>query len=328
MNDKISKESEAIRFGTKLSYLYIILGVLGFVLIMLPMIFYSNDKLENIGIIGDTVGGILNPIFAVPATILTFLAFWVQFKANQEVQHQFKIQQFESQFYEMLRLYRANVDEISIGKIKGRKCFARMLDEFKFIYYETEFYFRDTELHETFIHEISYYIFFYGVGNNIREILYSKYENFNINTNIDNLIDRLERYKNEHISQGFITFIDDNAQTREYNFQYTPFRGHVSRLGHYFRHLFQTISYIVDSNIIDKETKYKYIKLMRAQLSNYELILLYFNGITDMGIDWVNKGYFTDYKFLKNLPYQLVNYSVNPLEFLGEVNDNGERIFD
>ena len=114
MIKEISKENEAIKFGTRLSVLYIILGVIGFVLIMLPMIFYSSDKLDNIGIVGDTVGGILNPIFAVPATILTFLAFWVQFKANQEVQNQFKIQQFESQFYEMLRLHKENINEMRI----------------------------------------------------------------------------------------------------------------------------------------------------------------------------------------------------------------------
>ncbi|SDZ58159.1 Putative phage abortive infection protein [Flavobacterium aquidurense] len=324
----MNKENEAIKFGTRLSILYIILGVIGFVLIILPMVFYSNDKLESIGIIGDTVGGILSPIFAVPATILTFLAFWVQFKANQEVQYQFKIQQFESQLYEMIRLYRNNVEEISIGKISGRKCFARMLDEFKFIYYETEYYFRDKELEEILLNEISYYIFYFGVGNNIKEILYAKYQNININDNIDNLITRLEKYKGEHIMENKIIFYDDRNILREYNFHYIPFKGHISRLGHYFRHLFQTVSYIVDCEIIDEKTKYKYIKLLRAQLSNYELILLYFNGITDMGIDWVERGYFTDYKFLKNLPYQLINYSVNPLEYLGELNNNGEKIFD
>lgn len=55
MIKEISKENEAIKFGTRLSVLYIILGVIGFVLIMLPMIFYSSDKLDNIGIVGDTV---------------------------------------------------------------------------------------------------------------------------------------------------------------------------------------------------------------------------------------------------------------------------------
>ncbi|RZJ52243.1 MAG: hypothetical protein EOO44_12445, partial [Flavobacterium sp.] len=114
-NIKITKETEAIKFASRLSFLYIILGVLGFGLIMIPMLFYSNKKLDNIGIIGDTVGGLLNPIFAVPATILTFLAFWVQYKANQQQQKDISIQRFENIFFEMIRLHKENVNEMKIS---------------------------------------------------------------------------------------------------------------------------------------------------------------------------------------------------------------------
>ncbi|WP_330747005.1 hypothetical protein [Chryseobacterium sp. CP-77] len=43
----------------------------------------SQDKLAP-NELGDTIGGILNPIIAFCASILTFLAFYIQYKANKE----------------------------------------------------------------------------------------------------------------------------------------------------------------------------------------------------------------------------------------------------
>jgi hypothetical protein len=309
-------------------FILVFLLLLGFTSFHSITLLNKSENYQQLGPYGDYIGGILNPLIAVFGVFAAGFAFYAQYKANRLVQEQFKIQQFESQFYEMLRLYRANVGEMKIKNISGRKCFARMLDEYKFIYYETEYYLMPSGLDEIILNEITFYIFYYGVGNNIKEILYDKYKSYTVNNEIDNLIERLERYKEEHISQGIIQFIDNNGNSRNFNFNYIPFKGHVSRLDHYFRHLFQTVSYIVENDTINEKDKYNYIKLLRAQLSNYEFIILYFNGLTDMGYDWVSKGYFTEYKFLKNLPYKFINYSVNPVDFLGMTNSKGEKIFD
>ena len=68
----------------------------------------------KVGAYGDLVGGILNPIVAFIGIVAASLAFYVQYKANTQVQKQFRIQQFESQFYEMLRLHKENVNEMKI----------------------------------------------------------------------------------------------------------------------------------------------------------------------------------------------------------------------
>jgi hypothetical protein len=39
---------------------------------------------EKDGVIGDTIGGTMGPFIAIAAAILTFLAFWVQYKANEQ----------------------------------------------------------------------------------------------------------------------------------------------------------------------------------------------------------------------------------------------------
>lgn len=53
-----------------------------------PLIFtriakYSSLDFTDTGAIGDTLGGIMNPFIALVGVFLTFLAFYMQFKANQ-----------------------------------------------------------------------------------------------------------------------------------------------------------------------------------------------------------------------------------------------------
>ncbi|MCL9810038.1 putative phage abortive infection protein [Flavobacterium luminosum] len=349
MIKEISKEKEAIKFGTRLSVLYIILGVIGFVLIMLPMIFYSSDKLDNIGIVGDTVGGILNPIFAVPATILTFLAFWVQFKANQEVQNQFKIQQFESQFYEMIRLHRANIDEMDIAsKIHGRKCFVRMFQEFKFIYLKLFEIYNSNDVYKNNLEkkdlcEITYFVFFFGVGLNSDDVVIKliKPSQERITKDlIDNLIlikqewkeslyktKYFEKYKREYNNLIFIR--NENGVNYEFKITYTPFDGHNTRLGHYYRNLYQTVSFVVNSTIMkDSNEQKKYLKLLRAQLSNHEQLLLYYNSLTNFGKGWIDNEYFTTYEMIKNIPLKLADFGLKPKEYLKDKKGFNDTIFE
>jgi hypothetical protein len=51
----------------------------------------SNGKSLNPNEIGDSIGGIMNPIIGLSASVLTFLAFYIQFKANKEQREFFHI---------------------------------------------------------------------------------------------------------------------------------------------------------------------------------------------------------------------------------------------
>tara|TARA_B100000780_G_scaffold270958_1_gene231344 strand:- start:979 stop:2121 length:1143 start_codon:yes stop_codon:yes gene_type:complete len=77
--------------------LVIALSILLFA-IFSPIIFTHNSILgtpdfSNTGQIGDTIGGILNPFIALVGVLLTFLAFYMQIKANE-----IQISQFEQSF--------------------------------------------------------------------------------------------------------------------------------------------------------------------------------------------------------------------------------------
>jgi hypothetical protein len=93
--------------------------------------------------------------------------------------------------------------------------------------------------------------------------------------------------------------------------------GHQHRLGHYFRHLFQSFKFLSSQTFLTPEEKYFYGKTIRAQLSTYEQFLLFFNSLSSLGMKWEytaeieNLGsdmivddfkFISRYNLIKNLP--------------------------
>lgn len=62
------------------------------------------------------------------------------------------------------------------------------------------------------------------------------------------------------------------------------YKTHQEDLGHYFRTLYHLIKFVKVSNVVvEYEDKRRYTSLVRAQLSAYELLLLFYDGITEYG---------------------------------------------
>ncbi|MGV7105779.1 putative phage abortive infection protein [Flavobacterium sp. U410] len=305
---------------------------------------YHDEKgnLQYLGTFGDLVGGLLNPIIAIPATILTFLAFWVQFKANEQQKTDLKIERFENKFYEMLQIHRDNVNETSIGKsLAGRKSFISMFKELKFTYhsvkwfYDTQYKNRLTEkIDDDIIYNISYLIFFFGIGNNssliVRDLIGDKYLIF---------FDCVEIYlegvvniwKKESSKKMPIAVKIDDHSDFYLTISYIPFNGQMSKLSHYVRHLFQMVKFVddADEKIFDYESKYNYIASIRSQLSAHEQLLLFYNAVSVLGKPWLNSpNYLKKYCVIKSTPLPLANFYKNPLEILGEKNDKGKIMFE
>lgn len=69
---------------------------------------------------------------------------------------------------------------------------------------------------------------------------------------------------------------------------------------HYFRHLYRIFKFVANSDLINDEDRYEYASIARAQLSRYELIWLYYNGLSLYGIDKF-KPFIEKFALLKNL---------------------------
>ncbi|WP_298717098.1 putative phage abortive infection protein, partial [Chitinophaga sp.] len=124
------------------------------------------------------------------------------------------------------------------------------------------------------------------------------------------------------LDQIFTNNISDDELLLNYPKNYVKYYGgHQFRLGHYFRHLFQTVKYVDEQPFLKYKDKYGYIKTLRAQLSTYEQALLFLNSLSIIGRIWeyspeykksnlklidsvrkLNKQFITKYNLIKNLP--------------------------
>lgn len=321
-----------IYFLLVLAFATIVLAFISPFILTRPSVNQDFD-FSTSGQIGDTIGGLMNPFIAFAGVIVTGLAFYIQYKANQQQRELFlkeqaenkrqlqeqidnqnnqnRLQQFESQFYEMLKLHRENISEMKINgydfeegrtlkkfekTTEGRKIFVTMKTEFECI---LSIYSKDSKLNKEGFQKC-YKLFFSGL------------EEFDKTYPDENIFTELFRKARKQHEEPELNKITTNQARKEFlpyaklYFNYKPFSGHSSRLGHYIRHLYLTVKSIANSTIVtDYDEKMKYLRILRAQLSNHEQILLFYNWLSEYGSDWENMehSFFTEYCMIHNLWY-------------------------
>ncbi len=83
-----------------------------------------------------------------------------------------------------------------------------------------------------------------------------------------------------------------------------PYLVYPADLDHYFRHLYMIVKF-VDEAYLCREDKYEYIGMIRATLSRYELVWLFYNCLSENGKDKF-KPLIERYALLKNLRTDLL----------------------
>lgn len=260
----------------------ILIGLIGLVIIHLFFIpqAFRGDTLdpEKASQFGSFVGGYVGTLFALISVILLFRTLKDQKNASE-------IEKFENRFFLLLSIHKNNVEEIILENENGKKTFVHFIREFRSV-----FNFVCQEFDDSFpIKErinISYLFFFYGTGRNSRRILKSELSKYDTEK-IDKVIEELSKDRKQK---------KENGKNRKFKY----YGGHQSRLGHYYRHLFQSVNYVHDRNLeIDKK---EYVKMLRAQLSNHEQALFALNTISSLGKEWNDLGLIKEYQMIKNIP--------------------------
>jgi len=75
-----SENKEKERIVPTLIITSVVLIIISFIA---PFLFTKLKQFENTGQIGDTIGGLMNPFIALAGVFITFLAFYMQWKANK-----------------------------------------------------------------------------------------------------------------------------------------------------------------------------------------------------------------------------------------------------
>lgn len=347
--------------------LVLIFFILPPVLTKIPFLIEFN---EQTGAIGDTIGGTTAPLIALIASALTFFAFWVQYKANQQQRIDLRRERFENKLFEMLRLHKDNVNEMIIegydfNRIKkitsslpvstqvvkettieevpkitsGRKVFVTANTELKACYEICHYTLRFEEFEgkDLYLIKLAYRLFFNGIDSEAVKNVDNKILNDSdyIQRCKAKLKDAQKIHENSSGANKHYNFPKTNHVVKMY-FKYKPFSGHSARFGHYYRHLFLMVKYVVDneSRLYEYAEARDYLRLVRAQLSKYEQLMLYFNYLSGYGRRWengVNK-YFSRYRMIHNLPIELTDFTISPeVEFrnqISEIRKEEEEMFE
>lgn len=321
--------------------LLIMISFLSFPYLFTSRSWFNLDFTDK-GEIGDTIGGISGPFIAIAAAILTFLAFWVQFKANEQQKIDLQIERFENRFYNLIEIHRNNVSELIIGKsTKSRKAYISMFKELKFTYLCVRNYYEvihlkvhpDKTISDETIYNISYLIFFFGVGTNSSKVVLDLIGENNKEF-FDGVEEFIQKKKLEWTSaikeRRFVKIPDENNNVFELDILYKPCGGHTSKLSHYVRNLFQIVKYIdeQDEKVIPYKTKFQYAGTLRAQLSTHEQLLLFYNAISVLGKPWIDNGLMEKYCVIKSIPLPLADFYTSPSEIFRNKNSFGETMFE
>ena len=89
------------------------------------------------------------------------------------------------------------------------------------------------------------------------------------------------------------------------HFDETAFDGYLKNIGHYFRHLYQVVKFVDQSDFIKEfEAKKFYTNLILAQLSSDELGLLFYHSLSDRGTEF--KGLVERYALFENISSEVL----------------------
>lgn len=303
---------------------FLIISIILICLLPILLTQFSIIDFTNTGEIGDTIGGIMGPFVAIVASFLTFLAFIMQYQANEIQKRELKRQacvhdkeQFESKLYQMLDVYNQNVSRLSAGEFVGKKAIPELLSEFHYIYKCVRYAYKgikesdieilvtdprqredmllymkevlkDIDAENIVLMKFAYSLFFYGFPR------VNPYENYKGKYVLENIIyqmllrmpyDKSDiRYQDYFLSDR-ISFLSYHTR---YSAHYKMMKGHNEELGIYYRQMYQFFTTIanVDESVADEDQKYRYAKLLRSQLTDCEQAMLYYNSMSEMGIGW------------------------------------------
>lgn len=307
---------------------------------------------RDTGPIGDTIGGIISPFIAILVGYLTFEAFRMQYEANElhrEDKKNEKLadarERFDYRFYTMLETLRTNSMGVKCGNdVAGKDAFKVLIAELFVTYYSVKGAFLkyqptasgvvDEYLNsldelgvESMLTRMAYGLFFYGDLYNVDREVEPQY--FEILEKVKPILVKngngckldYEYFLNHELKGGLTVYLP-----------WELFKGHNDQLGHYFRHLYQMVKFLAlaDPKVISEEDKNEYARIIRAELSDFEQVLLYYNAVSDRGSSWNStvgeeenniysrRGLISRFRLIKNIPGNILYRGIDPWTYYND----------
>ena len=240
---------------------------------------------EKLGQFGDFIGGVIGSLFSLAGVILFYVALKEQrrdININQEnlklqttaLNHQ--VEEFREQKEELIETRKVYEEQTTLIREQTNlykqqnKELKEQTNTAKLQQFESSFF----SYLNMFI-ELKKILDLKAAGSNYFDQLYS--ELLEIDSKGMELVETFELVQNKYLE---------------------VFHENKDKLSHYFKTLYRIIV-LIDSSPLEDERKSQYFKLLRSQLSDSELLILYYNYHSHLGVKV--RPYIIKYSILKHI---------------------------
>ncbi len=283
----------------------------------------GSNPMEKFGLYGDSYG-IWNAFFSALAfggVVFTLL------RQNKETAKRTLIEQY----YKMLDFQQTLIDDMAVPSVsktpvntaviknktaaelkvmegqvivKGRKSFLEYKAQLKYLMKAVKDVSIEKELNlsETDVVDIAYALFYFGAEKDGTDIL-----------------EYLKDYEQKELLANEI--YAKIAKDKKHELR----RSNQNYMSVYSRNIYNAIKLIDQSELLTKEEKVGFVKVLRAQLSNAELYVLFFNVLSRFGKKWIANKYVVKYQLIQNLPTSYCD-GYKPKEYFPEIKFEDEEL--
>jgi uncharacterized membrane protein len=245
---------------------------------------------------GDFFGGFIGTLFSILSVLLliyTITSQYVETSKNSAKDH----------FFKMLDYHTENVRSIKVASLEaakgdvieeGRRAFVVYKIQLKRLLQAINSINTNLSLNLTPDEEIdiAYICFFYGQSETWIDFIQGK-----LSCHAESAVIAVEMLKKVHENENLKLG-----------------RTNQTELSSYYRNMYNAIKLVDGDPYLSQKNKTDLVKIYRAQLSNPELYILFFNLASRFGKKWVDSGYIIKYQLLTNLPHDYCD-GYNPKDY-------------
>ena len=280
-----------------IKFFCLVLPIVLIIISLLATYFIFTNKAFQIGVtslidpnlgasLGNLYGGVIGTLLSASSI---FLLIYTIINQKDEAQKN----NLKSNFFKMIDYHNQHLINISLPNTdpqhppkEGKKAFVTFKIQFKGILETIQEISaqENLQLNKSQILDISYVIFYFGIEGSWTTFI----------------VNKLSRYN------GFNEELVIKIQKRlmEKDFRGCLLKTNQTHLSSYFRNMYNAIKIVDESTILSDFEKYELIKIYRAQLSNPELYILFFNVLSRFGKKWLQNNFINKYDFIKNIPFE------------------------
>jgi hypothetical protein len=238
---------------------------------------------------GQFIGGFVGTTVSIVVSFLLFATLLNQSITNARVA-------IESNFYKMLDYHFQHIQSLAVKHVRASQSdYESVTGKRAFIVFKLhlERLLRivsdvskslEVNLTDDQVIDIACIAFYYGLDDQWRDFLE----------------DKLRRYPNH---QQIVELLIQSRNAKLERDGENVGRANQTSLSSYFRNMYHLIKYVDTQKLLTSREKITYMNILRAQLSNAELWLLYFNVVSRFGRKWLENDYVVKYRLIKNMPH-------------------------